>query len=325
MALPVSAPAGLVRKRSRSEPTTSSTEVPSPDGRTCRLCNKADSSMDPVLPGEFRHWYYARQKGKTQGNVCWYCGRVWLARFKHAHSTLTAMISACGQDSEMLASFLKLVGELVAKCQASGSHDIRIMQGELQPTVTRRNLLESGIEAEDEFVELQFYIHKYKGGLGDPRSNGLGHEIKSIAGETGVLVPGEPIKKIRRAQKIQIEQATVVDDGSLILEQSQQDTIMSEMFAQLAIPAAVGTVLAEAAKPPEVKTAPATDPPSSSTAPSTSSSAHADSSKGFFSSGPSFFNIASAGSASGFKKAGASGELPVAPAREPKKKACWHI
>ena len=68
--------------RAGSEATaTNEVEVPHRlDGRECECCKKKDSSPCLVFPQKFRKWFYPPAAGKTQGKVCWFCGRVWSNR-----------------------------------------------------------------------------------------------------------------------------------------------------------------------------------------------------------------------------------------------------
>jgi len=86
-------PSDLARKGARTQaPTAARTSVmatpptaaappATPDGRKCRLCSNADNSDDPTASGEYRKWGYPPKQGKTQGQFCYYCLRVFNARY----------------------------------------------------------------------------------------------------------------------------------------------------------------------------------------------------------------------------------------------------
>ena len=52
------------------------------DGRLCKLCGAADTSMDPVYNKNTRKWYHRPVNGKNSGEVCVYCGKVRDSRYK---------------------------------------------------------------------------------------------------------------------------------------------------------------------------------------------------------------------------------------------------
>ena len=294
--LPVSA-TSLIRKRSKTEGSNTETAATA-DGRCCRLCNSKDSSPDPVFPHQNRCWNYQPIHGRTSGYYCWYCGRLFQARFKHLHKNIGALATECGKNGDLMADFSRLLSDLISRCVANKSRDLRIVAGELQQqqsSVSERNILEAGLEESDDFVQLDHYIHRYRGGMGDPRSNGLGHVIQVIGGEAGVVVPSEPVKKLRRSRKVQVVQENIVDDGSCNVMDNQQSVIMEEMYKNICLPPAVGAILyddsvgakagdqVDAAGTGKAVGAPAASLPSSST--STSGSLP------LFGCGANFFNI----------------------------------
>ena len=166
----------------RAEPEIAS--VPhQPDGRACKLCTEADSSVDPVTK-KCRKWYRPVKNARTQGDICWYCGRVWHGTERATHPTLTIYIVAVGQSTgcEMLNEHMRKVHYLVNACVEAGSHDITIQWGmalssEVSSTQRRRSAV---IDDDDEHVELQYYKQHYRNGLGDPLCNGLGHQSRVV-------------------------------------------------------------------------------------------------------------------------------------------------
>ena len=235
----------MQRKRSNSSASLGAPEIaPKPDGRHCRLCHEQDLATDPV-DGGFRAWYYPRQDGKTQGHFCFYCGRTWHARFRHKYSSLGDFAKACGEQNELLQAFMGLQGELVQKCQVAKTREIRLATNDLQTKVVGKERLKTALVDEDEFVELSYYMSSYRGGLGHPSTNGLGHQLRTIDGCTGVIVPGAPIKKIKREKAQIVEKQHTYDDGSLTLSQDQHDSVMQDVFAQFQLPPALGRSVAE--------------------------------------------------------------------------------
>lgn len=98
-----------------------------PDGRLCKLCNAADSSPDP-LDGGFLWWYKMPINGKTNGAVCFYCGRTWYGHFRHdpESKTTTACVALLGQNQEKHKQFLELRGKVVDMVLARGSRTFHV-------------------------------------------------------------------------------------------------------------------------------------------------------------------------------------------------------
>ena len=76
----------------------------------------------------------------------------------------------------------------------------------------------TSIDDSDDWVELEFYRSEYvwrsQGpGLGDPRTNGLGHQIFKLDGVMGARVPGLPIKKLTRSKQAIVGIVTEEDSG----------------------------------------------------------------------------------------------------------------
>ena len=75
----------------------------------CTICDAKDCSPDPVTPSQNRLWAYYLLNSKgvivaqivpdyiTRGSSCWYCVRVWNARFMEVY-TLTEYKEELGKD-----------------------------------------------------------------------------------------------------------------------------------------------------------------------------------------------------------------------------------
>ena len=167
--------------------------IHTPDGRLCRLCHEADNSKDPVT-GKGRKWFRQPKNGHTQGAMCWYCGRVWFSMFRVRFKTLTEFILAAGQSQELLEERRQGVAFLIKTCVGAGTHDVTMQWGcALSSEVSSIERLRSQVIDDDgERVGLEYYKTLYRGGLGDPATNGLGHRTGWFEGIYGVFVPGAP-------------------------------------------------------------------------------------------------------------------------------------
>lgn len=162
-----------------------------------------------------RRWYYAPRAGRTQGHICWYCGRAWQSVYKTRFPKMSDFVDYCGQNNETLAEHKKHVEFLTGECTRAGKHEIRIAWSSAiaSSVESKERLRQSVVVAEDEFVEYQYYVSQYRGGLGDPNLNGLGHRTGNFEGQYGVFVPGAPIKKIRTLKEAVVDKREVRRGG----------------------------------------------------------------------------------------------------------------
>ena len=144
-----------------------------PDNRNCVLCNvHVANQADPVNKNEFMAWHYKPVKGKTQGNFCWYCGRTHQSAYRARYPSLSKLVEQCGQDNDIREEVLSKQRWLLDKCIKAGTRAITISFGDSPSTVTSTERQQVECSDYDEHVELAYYIDTFKGGLGDPKTNG---------------------------------------------------------------------------------------------------------------------------------------------------------
>ena len=212
------------------------------DGRACKICGETDNSQDPVTK-KCRRWYRPPKNGKTQGEICWYCGRVWYAVARAERPTLGQYILVLGQNQEKLKTHQEHVEFLTKVSVEAGSHDVSVKWSScLSSTVTttQRNRTEVSDDA-DQHVELEYYKNHFMGGLGDPFTNGLGHRVGMFEGQHGVFVPGAPIKRIKRTKEGIVDKTDLHDDGSLQLSATQMTDMAAALFQGFNFALASGT------------------------------------------------------------------------------------
>ena len=103
---------------------------------------------------------------------CWYCGRTHQSAYRARFPSLAKLVEQCGQDSDLRDEVLGKQKWLVDKCVKAGTRHITISFGDAPSTVTSTERQEVECADFGEHVELQYYMDKYKGGLGDPNTNG---------------------------------------------------------------------------------------------------------------------------------------------------------
>lgn len=207
------------------------------DGRLCKLCQSPDNSKDPIDGGSLA-WWYAPKNGKTQGCHCFYCGKAWHTKFRHDARTksLSALLHEAGKDTSIHESFMATRKLIIDKCLQNGGRDIRVTSKEFPiATVVSKERTVNSIEDSDDWVELEYYRTQYFGGMGDPMTNGRGHRVVKLQGQMGVVVPGPPVKKLKRAQQGIVDVVRVEDDGQLELSESHAGDVAAAIAAGFSV------------------------------------------------------------------------------------------
>ena len=199
-----------------------------PDGRECNGCTKKDNSRDPA-DGLFLAWWYLPKHGKNSGLWCWHCGKAWHTKFRHDKKTdsLSKLKLELGRDDVLLADFKNVMQFVVDKAVAGGSRDMRIQATEVASVVVSK--VRKGVEVSsfDNWVELEYYKTQWEGGQGDPLTNSKGHRLARSEGILGVMVPGPPVKKIKKVDAQYVDVDMTEDDGSVQPTADHQSKIMS--------------------------------------------------------------------------------------------------
>lgn len=210
-----------------------------PDGRCCRLCQESDDSADPTAPSEFRAWGYpvkpplagSDAPPTNQGLICFYCLRVYNARFSIQYPTVKALVEALGKSEELLQQFRSYLAECVRQMCERGTRDVHVdwpSVEKLKVKNKRQLLWESPT---DEYWSLD----EYRRDFGDPATNGKGHQttqqqMDDGTWETFVVIPGRRIFKAKRQRVQSAELSQTVDSGTFTLGANQ----VKDKWAQLA-------------------------------------------------------------------------------------------
>lgn len=128
----------------------------------------------------------------------------------------------------------------------AGTRTVRPKLDGVTEVVKKKNRSVVSVEDADLHIELEHYKSAYKGGLGDPLSNGLGHRVCRLEGVLGVMVPGEPIRQVKRMRQAIVDVEETVDDGSLQLSETQAQDAAAKIFSGFSLSSrALGQVLSE--------------------------------------------------------------------------------
>ena len=178
-------------------------------------------------------WYYnPRAGGLRSGNVCWYCGRAWHAEYRcnPLYATIALFEAACGVNNDLRENLKRLVAFLIQKCIEAGIRQIRISFSEAPQEVVAVQRQGTSVSDYDLHIELEYYKTEWKGGKGDPQTNGLGHRTGWLDGTFGVFVPSAPIKKIKRTREGFVDITRKVDDGSMVLSEGQLERVSASVL-----------------------------------------------------------------------------------------------
>lgn len=111
----------------RNDNTDGSLRFRSRDGRLCKLCNRADSEKDDVISAELIMWAYPpSEDGKPTGMLCYFCLRVYNARYSVKYRTSDALATDMGRSEQLMKEFKAWRALLVEKMVAAGKRDCRI-------------------------------------------------------------------------------------------------------------------------------------------------------------------------------------------------------
>lgn len=81
-----------------------------PDGRSCRLCGAKDDQPDIVHTDSLWPWGYTpTADGKNRGRVCYYCFRVYQARYEPKGCSIPQLENDVGTNDEAHKTFFAYV------------------------------------------------------------------------------------------------------------------------------------------------------------------------------------------------------------------------
>ena len=235
-----------IRQRSKCTPTQEEQEDLAKlrqevrDGRKCTLGGEPDHSPDDVFPLEYLYWAYPPKGSppKPQGDLCWYCRKVYVNRFAIAYTSVDLLAEAMAKDPEgtLLSEFKairKWVGEFLKQAgsragpirwKRSGDADDRS-----PPAVLSFNETSTlTVEEPDDLIVL---LSDYK--FGDPATNGKGHRSITHFGMPAVLMPGERVWRVKRAHTKSTSIQKVLDDGSETVCADQAQSKQQDLEAQI--------------------------------------------------------------------------------------------
>ena len=158
----------------------------------------------------FRLWGYPPERNSqgvvlNVGCVCGYCSRVFASRYKHkGYPNTKALKVALGGDGDMFNKFIGLTEAAIQVFIKNSSLEVAVNWDQLERTIVVKKEVSSSMLCEpNEFVwEFNYYVSQKD----DPSSNGLGHRVQIVEGEKSVIVPGPPIRKLKRS-KAGVEEA----------------------------------------------------------------------------------------------------------------------
>jgi hypothetical protein len=211
-----------------------------PDDRSCKLCILKANMLDPVFVSEFVAWGRPDHKGKCQGHICFYCNRVFVARFKIMFKTIDELLTAMGKDKDLKQKFSQMRSFMLDKMVAATDRSLRITWDSADKADTALVHFQESISAlehpEDEALVYEDYCKIH----GDPLRNGKGHTRQTVNGLDLVILPGARVYKIKRTDQMRAALTTTVDDGSLQLSETHMQDQFRDLSDAIMMPSATG-------------------------------------------------------------------------------------
>ena len=207
---------------------------------SCAACGNRDNQADPINKDSLLMWGYVVH-GTTQGLLCWYCNKVFANLYRVKYKDVKTWTKCMGENKELHDEMLSYRQQAVDQCMQAGRHS------HVKVSFTQKVDLKKSKEMELEDPEDHIYeLEHYKSLFGDPLSNGLGHKVTQLPGETktSVIVPSAPVRKLRRRVKLSAEMSTNVAEGEQM--QFGEDTstkIQNDLFASFDLSHGIGASL----------------------------------------------------------------------------------
>ena len=213
-------------------------------GQLCRMCGAHDESQDLIVPAEKMCWGYPPKPPRNQGLCCYYCMRVYEARFRSKMS-LSELYARLGQANSPDAQLFKSMRDAgIEKMKQAGTRDIRIAwqaEGPGQQVFNNQEQLTILEEPDDPMMLWDDYVALH----GEPAKNGKGHREVTIDGVRGVLLPqqGPRIYKVKRQRINRNVHRTTVQDGLTAVSQDQFSQAFADLNSASTLPRATGDVM----------------------------------------------------------------------------------
>lgn len=217
-----------------------------PDGRECQLCRAKDSDADPIHSDRPYAWAYPPDvtTKKNRGFTCYYCYRVFTARFKAKHKSIEGFVAAQGADMSLVQLFRhwrKIAVDIMTKC---GTSNVKVKWGDEAEArqLLKRQIAETRIQdPTDEVWDEADYRREF----GNWQTNGHGHKYVDWGDIKGILVPAKKVWKIKRSRISQAEIRECVDNGEFQLGPGQLEQQMADIAGSFLDQRATGVSLDE--------------------------------------------------------------------------------
>jgi hypothetical protein len=175
-------------------------------------------------------WDYKALHGKNQGRMCFYCMRVFKARYAGIYK-IWQLVDKIGTDKEFNTEFMSYRKEVIDRLVAVGSHDARVDWDKTNKKVLQ-SFAEGYVEVEDPVDEI-WQLDDYTRAYGDYKTNGMGHRHGTVLGRSGIIIPGKKVVKVFRRQRQGQRLETDLDNGDFEVGENQLDSKFGGMINNL--------------------------------------------------------------------------------------------
>ena len=115
---------------------------------------------------------------------------------------MSLYLESLGESNELYEQHMLLVNVVIEACKQAGSYEVRISWNNcLSSAVTSTERQRQSIEDCDYHIELQYYMHTYKGGMGDPKTNGHNHKVGWADGGLWRVCPRRAHQQNKRSKR----------------------------------------------------------------------------------------------------------------------------
>ena len=207
---------------------------------SCGSCGCKDSQADPVNKDAPVMWGYV-MNGLTSGLLCWYCNKVYANLYRIKYKDVKAWTKAMGEQKELHEEMLHYRQQAVDQRVQAGRHSH--VKVSFSQKLDMKKSRELELEDPEDYV---FEMEHYKSMYGDPLSNGLGHKVCCLPGETraSVIVPSAPVRKIKRRVKLAAEMSSSVAEGEQMeFGEDASSKLQNDLFASFDLTHGIGASL----------------------------------------------------------------------------------
>ena len=237
----------VLKKKKKKKGMVCDRRIVKPRGCACPLCYKKESQEDEIDPTRSMMWGYSPKRDadevwRNQGSLCYYCYRVFMAKYNVQH-TVKTLITTLGADGKQLTEFSGYREICVTQLKDSPQRwDTAVCSWQKTGGESLWSEQKGEMAMKTHTGDL-WNIEDYTKRYGNIETNGLGHELRSVKNKTGVFIPAPRFIRIEENEMESIKKVHCEDDGELVLAPDQVGAKYNMIVADLSGISGVGVTL----------------------------------------------------------------------------------